>query len=245
MHPDNSSPTLPPWRLEAQSGYYHPGKPTISQHCFYHLNSRGQNGSVTFLKQGGNGSHKAGFVKPFHGNPIKLQSQPSELVVGNTEHPSTCCSSQSQQPPALSPEPPPAAWGVRTTMPRQALGSRPMIQTTSILLLRPNLFFRLAVLFHSLQVVKLKLLPILCLSSAIEQNSPVYQTCQDILGAQQLTAAAGKLHLWSPNINMEKSVPRASDKVTDLVCFFRESFRRKEEEGGRESGRLQAWGSVP
>lgn len=42
---------------------------------------------MTFLKQGGNGSHKVDFVKPFHGNPIKLQSQPSELVVGNTEQP--------------------------------------------------------------------------------------------------------------------------------------------------------------
>ena len=62
-------------------------KPTISQHYFYYLNSRSQNGSVTFLKQGGNGTHKADFVKPFHGNPIKLQSQPSEPVVGNTEQP--------------------------------------------------------------------------------------------------------------------------------------------------------------
>lgn len=58
-----------------------------------------------------------------------------------------------------------------------------------------------------------------------------------MLGAQQLTAAAGKLRLWPPNINMEKSVPRASNKVTDLVCFFRESFRRKEEGGGREGER--------
>ena len=77
---------------------------------------------MTFLKQGGNGSHKAGFVKPFQGNPIKLQSQPSQPVVGNTEQPLHML--LLPEPAATSAEPGASACGLGCRDHKASPGSR-------------------------------------------------------------------------------------------------------------------------
>ena len=160
--------TLPPWSLEAQSGYYH------------HVKNRQANrfSALLLLPQQRKPQQERDlperrwerFSQSRFCEAIPWEPHQASKAAfraggwGPPGNPSTCSHAalpraSSRQGRVPSPEPPPAAWGVWTTRPRQAPGW-PMIQTTSILLLQPNLFFRLSVLFHSLQVVKLKLLTI-------------------------------------------------------------------------------------